>query len=68
MSLDPTQQTINGYFDVIGRGDDFVECYAADVTSTATDMQGHLRFVTTPWNMNALFLRYQVAPGRRLQM
>jgi hypothetical protein len=34
MSLERTQQTMNHYFEVMGRGGDFAEFYTADVTWT----------------------------------
>ena len=37
MSLERTQQTMNHYFEVMGRGGDFAEFYTADVTWTTTD-------------------------------
>jgi hypothetical protein len=37
MSLEQTQQTMNHYFDVMGRGGDFAEFFTADVTWTTTD-------------------------------
>ena len=43
MSLDQTQQAINRYFDVMGLGGDFAECYTADVTWTTTDTGEEVR-------------------------
>ena len=43
MSLDQTQQAINRYFDVMGLGGDFAECYTADVTWTTTDTREEVR-------------------------
>jgi hypothetical protein len=43
MSLDQTQQTINRYFDVMGRGGDFAKCYTADVTWATTDTGEEVR-------------------------
>jgi ketosteroid isomerase-like protein len=43
MSLDQTQQTINRYFDLMGGGDDFAECYTTDVTWTTTDTGDEVR-------------------------
>ena len=43
MSLEQTQQTINRYFDVMGRGGDFAQCYTADVTWTTTDTGEEVR-------------------------
>jgi hypothetical protein len=37
MSLEQTQQTMDHYFDVMGRGGDFAEFYTADVTWTTVD-------------------------------
>jgi hypothetical protein len=38
MSLEQTQQIINRYFDLMGHGGDFAECYSADVTWTTTTL------------------------------
>ena len=37
MSVERTKQTMNHYFEVMGRGGDFAEFYTADVTWTSTD-------------------------------
>jgi hypothetical protein len=37
MSLERTQQTMNRYFEGMGRGGDVAEFYTADVTWTTTD-------------------------------
>jgi hypothetical protein len=37
MSLERTPQTMNHYFEVMGRGADFAEFYTADVSWTTTD-------------------------------
>lgn len=51
MSLERTQQTMNHYFEVMGRGGDFAEFYTADVTWTTTDTgrtcAARLRFATS---------------------
>ena len=43
MSLEQTQQIINRYFDLMGHGGDFAECYSADVTWATTETGGELR-------------------------
>jgi SnoaL-like domain len=43
MSLEQTQQIINRYFDLMGHGGDFAECYSADVTWTTTDTGQQVR-------------------------
>jgi hypothetical protein len=43
MSLEQTQQTIDRYFDLMGRGGDFAECYTANVTWTTTDTGDEVR-------------------------
>jgi SnoaL-like domain len=43
MSIEQTQQTINRYFDLMGRDGDFAECYTADVTWTTTDTEDEVR-------------------------
>jgi hypothetical protein len=43
MSLEQTQQIINLYFDLMGHGGDFAECYSADVTWTTTDTGQQVR-------------------------
>ena len=43
MSLAQTQQTITRYFDLMGGGGDFAECYTTDVTWTTTDTGDEVR-------------------------